>query len=242
MQGAKTMEQTGTINPVVGNLSVKKYGLNSRKLPEQARIQQHLSFVQSYLHQRTPTGLTRPQKQNRNHLLSLLGSYTQQGLFPCHNDMAIEQRTPRFVDHRGVHCAVGFLLKESGDDAWPQQINQRFEYAKVAQIDSSNLVDWAQVNGLQINECAMIQPQYLPPVNELCPILMLAKDTPLEEKLGLVRAFRDQKLAKSPRGRWAVKYYYKNGPAVVSFLNAQKWSQAPTRKLLAMIIDALEKP
>lgn len=228
------------INALIGNLSIQKGDCSRRSIDERARIQHHLNFVADYLTESTPANLNQTQRHNRTQVLSVLREYVGRGEFPTHDDVQISQRAPRFIDHRGVHCAVGYLLRETADPVWAEQINSEFEYALVKDIDHKELPDWANVNGLSLLDCAMIQPQYLPPISDLCPILMLARDTSLENKLDIVRAFRDSQLRTSASGRWMVKYYYKTGPVVVTFLQAQKWSQAPARKLLAMLIDTLE--
>ncbi len=228
------------INFVIGNLSMQKSDQLLRGVDERSRIQHHLQFVADCLTESTPEHLNRSQRQNRTQVLDVLRGYLHQGEFPLHDQLQSGQRTPRFIDHRGVHCAVGYLLRETADPLWAEQINADFEYALVKDIASDVLPDWADSNGLSLLDCATIQPMYLPPISDLCPILMLARDTPLETKLDIVRQFRDTRLRTSVSGRWMVKYYYQTGPVVVTFLQAQKWSQAPARKLLAMLIDTLE--
>ena len=233
---------TGCINAVIGDLSAVQAGIPVHRLGEQARIRHHLQFVRDYLADSAPRDLTTSQHRNRQQMLSVLQTYIDQGVFPEHDDLTVQQRLPRFIDQRGVHCAVGHLVRETGDERWGEQINARFEYAFVPQIDSPDLMDWAQVNGLSVRDCALIQPSYLPPDWPLseCPMLFLAKDTPLESRLDIVREFRDTQLIQASGGRWAVKYYYQTGPLVVKFLHAHRWSQLPARKFLAALIDILE--
>ncbi|HVL02612.1 MAG TPA: CFI-box-CTERM domain-containing protein [Dongiaceae bacterium] len=229
-----------SINAVIGDLSAVRAGIIRRNLHEQTRIQHHLQFVHDQLGANTPQDLTLSQRRNRRQVLSVLQNYLDQGVFPQHDDSALHHRQPRFIDHRGVHCAVGFLARETGDERWGEWINANFEYAYVPEIDSPELLDWAQANGLTVRDCALIQPTYLPPLTE-CPMVFLAKDTPLEAKLDIVRTFRDTQLLQAPGGHWAVKYYYQSGPTVVHFLHAHRWSQLPARKFLAALIDVLEE-
>ena len=230
---------SGSINAVIGNTALQINAMLAVDADQQTQIQQHLKFVHDFLEQRSDLHLSHQQLRNRQQALSLLYAYTQAGQFPTHNQK-VAQRTPRFIDHRGVPCAVAQLLQQTGSSKLAETVNDQFEYAQVAQIDNQELQHWAEAHGLSLLECALIQPQYLPPISELCPILMLARDTPMEQKLSLVREFRDTKLRKAAGGRWVVKCYYKSGPTMVTFLQAHQWSRAPARKLLAMIIEVLD--
>ena len=228
------------INHIIGNVSLRKVHFLGQGMDERAKIQRHLNFVCDYLSESTPQDLKQSQRQNRAQVLNVLREYVHQGEFPLHDQLPPTLRTPRFIDHRGVHCAVGYLIRQTADSALTEQINSEFEYALIQEIDNDVLPDWASTHGLSLLDCAMIQPMYLPPISDLCPIMMLARDTSLQTKLDIVRKFRDTQLRTSVSGRWIVKYYYKTGPVVVSFMQAQKWSQVPARKLLAMLIDTLE--
>ena len=229
------------INPVIGDLSAVRRGLIGREVDERSRIQHHLFFVCDYLSQAIPKHLNSSQRSNRIQVISVLRNYVRRGEFPVHNQSSTPLRTPRFIDHRGVHCAVGELVRQTADPKWAEQINDDFEHARIEQIESKTLQQWATASGLSLLDCAMIQPMYVPPISDLCPMMMLARDSSLETKLDIVRAFRDEHLRHSVGGRWMVRYYYKSGPKVVGFMHAQKWSQVPARKLLSMLIDTLEE-
>jgi hypothetical protein len=70
---------------------------------------------------------------------------------------------PRFIDDRGVHCAVGHLIAASGATELARAINTDYEYAYVREMTSPTLLAWASARGFSIEELASIQPAYAGP-------------------------------------------------------------------------------
>lgn len=149
------------INSVLGDASwIARYGEPPAGAPERARIEVHLEHVEALLRARDVSSLSERQRANRARALDLLTRYRENGLFPRRGDDGYPGRRPRFIDDRGVHCAVGYLVAATGYGAIAEDIDAREEYARVAEIHSPALVAWADAFGLSLRELAMIQPEY----------------------------------------------------------------------------------
>lgn len=130
---------------------------------EATRIQVHLRFVGARLMARTAElRLTERQRRLRTAALERLRRYADTAVFPQRSGDPYPGRRPRFVDERGVHCAVGQLLVDSGEEALARSLANRFEYALLAEIEEPALHRWASDNGFTVTELAMIQPSYTP--------------------------------------------------------------------------------
>jgi hypothetical protein len=147
------------INTVVGDAS---WAGRTDPGDEVTRIRAHLRFVHAMLADRD-LPLSFAQRSARTASLADLSRYIERGEFPRRTDDAYDGRRPRFIDDRGVHCAVGQLLADSGHDDLARSIDARFEYAHVRDIDEPALVAWASEHGFTVDELAMIQPGYSRP-------------------------------------------------------------------------------
>ncbi|MBS1613212.1 MAG: T9SS type A sorting domain-containing protein [Bacteroidetes bacterium] len=126
-------------------------------------IATHLMLVENTLRMRDVSSLTIAQQQHRKQLLDELHGYWQAGTFPI-NDYT-NYKTPVFIDAKGTHCAVGYLMQQSGNDALAQAINSKEKFAYVHQITTLGVQEWADEQGFTIDELAWIQPGY-PPVTD----------------------------------------------------------------------------
>lgn len=136
---------------------------------EAQRIETHLVSVRAQLAAAEPAGLSVSQRVHRAAALEALGRYIERGLFPRRTGDPYAGRRPRFIDDRGVHCAVAQLIADSGHPALARAIASRFEYAYVPDIAaaSDELRAWATEHGFTVTELATIQPQYgAPPTKE----------------------------------------------------------------------------
>ncbi len=122
----------------------------------------HLMLVEQTLRNRNVSALSPAQKQNRFNLLDELNGYWQAGVFPV-NDY-LPYQNPVFIDRVGTHCAVGYLMQQSGSDALAQKINANEKFAYVHQIKTEGVAQWADKNGFTIDELAWIQPGYPPAI------------------------------------------------------------------------------
>ncbi len=207
------------VNPLIGDISFfSRFEGNPNVLEENTRVQTHLSYVENYLRQQPVDHLTESQKVNRSKVLDALKSYSARKQFPKHdgNHQFATSRRPRFIDHNDTFCAVGHIIRETEGEQLARKINERYEYAYVAEMDYPPLLEWASRNGLSVEECARIQPQYFN-WTEDCPFLNTLKDTKLESKLPVLRDYRDNHLRKSLSGRALIRFYYVTVP-VTGFL------------------------
>ncbi len=152
------------VNAVLGDESfVQRFGrVPSPKDQYASRIATHLRFVHSAL-QRGGEGRTVEVQRRRNRALRALEAYIQRGEFPRRTGDAYVGTRPRFIDDRGVHCAVGYMLLSTGYGDLARAIDHDYEYAYLLEMESSALKTWAEEYGFSLLELASIQPSYAPP-------------------------------------------------------------------------------
>ena len=124
-------------------------------------IQTHLMLVEKALRERSTNNLNSTQKQNRLALLDKLNNYWHTKVFPVNDYLAY--KNPVFIDRKGTHCAVGFLMQQSGYESLAKQIDAEQKFAYVHEIKVKGVEEWANEYGFTIDELAWIQPGY--PVN-----------------------------------------------------------------------------
>ena len=163
------------INTLIGDAS---WAGHTQPGDEVARVRAHLAFVHALLADRDVSALSSSRREARAAALADLERYIERGVFPRRTDDGYPGRRPRFIDDRGVHCAVGQLIADSGDEALAQAINARFEYAHVREMPVPALVAWADAHGFTVDELAMIQPGYspLPTASSVREAILEAKD------------------------------------------------------------------
>lgn len=127
---------------------------------EVARIRTHLMRVEEELLSADVRHLSLAQRENRAHNIEVLRAYRNRGVFP-HNHQVAGDRVPVFIDEHGTHCAVGFLIAQSGREELAQRIAHERNLARVPDlVDIPELVEWLDDAGLTIDEAARIQPAY----------------------------------------------------------------------------------
>jgi hypothetical protein len=87
------------------------------------RISAHLYFVEKALRNNSTKGLEHKAIQKRLALLDTLHLYAKAGQFP--QNIGHSERRPYFIDHKGTHCAVGYLMLASGYGRPGQQRKDR---------------------------------------------------------------------------------------------------------------------
>lgn len=122
------------------------------------RITAHLLAVTTELRARTDGRWSASQRQHRLALLDKLEGYARRGEFPV--NLYHRHRQPYFIDHRGVHCAVGYLMQQSGSDELALRIHREMNYAYVREIALPEVGQWADTHGFDVDELAWIQPAY----------------------------------------------------------------------------------
>lgn len=130
-------------------------------------IQFHLEQVVSNLREESLTTWTNEQLNNRLQLLDVLESYASRKIFPT--NLYHSKRTPYFIDDFGVHCAVGYLIAQSGNEELALEISKEFNYDYIEDIESVEMLFWAEKFGFTLDELKWIQPGY-PPTQTLNPL------------------------------------------------------------------------
>jgi hypothetical protein len=118
----------------------------------------HLQLVEKTLSMRSVEHLNVQQQDNRKKLLHLLKTYGEAKKFPV-NDYLTYQ-SPVFIDRNGTHCAVGYLMQQSGYESLAKEIDAKQKFAYVHDIKVIGVYEWAQEQGFTIDELAWIQPGY----------------------------------------------------------------------------------
>lgn len=126
-------------------------------------IATHLMLVENTLRLRDVSSLSIAQQQHRKALLDELHGYWQAGTFPINS--YTNYKTPVFIDAQGTHCAVGYLMQQSGNDELAQTINRNEKFAYVHEITTEGVGAWADKHGFTVDELAWIQPGYPPVVD-----------------------------------------------------------------------------
>lgn len=125
---------------------------------DQAYIQAHLGAVLDILKSNRTKSLNSAQKQSRRNLIHMLDQYRKDGKFP--QNYYRSERTPVFIDEHGTHCAVGYLLMKTGNEAVAQRIAATNNYAWVKDINDPALPAWQIASGFSIAELKLIQGAY----------------------------------------------------------------------------------
>lgn len=147
-----------SINYVLEDTSYQqKYGfLPTSESTEIDRIQTHLSYVENLLAHRTGDN------PNIELICQLLHDYSLAAKFP--ENLKTPNRTPVFIDHRGVYCAVGHLMSKT-EQGLAEKVSSihNYDLVKDFQFDSEiggEVISWANRIGLCVHDLAMIQPRY----------------------------------------------------------------------------------
>ncbi|WP_066759930.1 hypothetical protein [Crocinitomix algicola] len=153
--------KANSINKFVGNTGFELITGREAKDGEyeQERIRYHLLYVEHLLRSVPTNHLQFFQKIRRSKMLDLLHEYAHAGQFP-QNTKVKNERRPCFIDENNQVCAVGYLVVNT--EGWEQanRINSQFQYDYIHDMDENLISQWAEKNGLTLEECAMIQPTY----------------------------------------------------------------------------------
>lgn len=122
------------------------------------KIQAHLTLVANHLRSKPNQSWTQTQLQHRTQLINQLELYAKQGTFPVNT--FLNYQNPVFIDNAGTHCAVGYLIQQSGHEAIAQEINETQRFAYIKEINHPKLSAWADEFGFTLDELAWIQPGY----------------------------------------------------------------------------------
>lgn len=127
---------------------------------EPERIGMHLRMVCDHLSTHAPADLSAAQRANRNSLIGRLRAYAEVGRFPQNH--VLPYRNPVFIDEHNTACAVGHLMRESGNAALAQRVHDEMNLAFVHNITIADVGTWGAEHGFTADELAWIQPGYPP--------------------------------------------------------------------------------
>ena len=155
------------VNAILGDISFfEKYSsLPTQSASEVLRIQTHLEYVECLLRNAPTAHLTKKQKKNRQKAIENLHFYWTAGVFPENREF-LNDRKPCFIDAKGNLCAVGYLIEQSAGREVAEQINARYQYEYLLEMEWNVIDEWIASSGLTKLECAMIQPSYGPTPTE----------------------------------------------------------------------------
>ena len=126
-------------------------------MAERLHIQIHLAITELRL--RLAKGKNEKARARRALTLDALHGYWKSGVFPL-NTYKKNLRTPIFIDKNGTHCAVGYLMVQTGCSSLAQTINETDRFVLVEQINCHEVTGWLDNCGLSRKEAALIQPGY----------------------------------------------------------------------------------
>ena len=124
-------------------------------------VRQHLRRTEQRLRNKPCPSLTTSQQSARQQNLDNLREYWQAGRFP-RNHLNAKHRIPVFIDEQGTHCAVGYLVAQSGYIDAAQMIANQANTAYLPEMDFPVLKTWIAQSGLTPQELTTIQPTYCP--------------------------------------------------------------------------------
>lgn len=155
------INQLETVNELWSHKEIPLERLPQTLSNDDDLVQLHLRLVETALQEQMPIHLTQEQHKNRERVLNHLKDYWKRKQFPM-NSFHDQIRQPYFVDLEGTHCAVGYLLKETGKKKLVEEIRTNHNYAYIPEMLTAypELGEWAQNNGLSQEELRWIQPNY----------------------------------------------------------------------------------
>lgn len=142
---------------------LRTYNTPAHQLSDAELIQTHLLAVHKILSASDISHLNEQQRRNRQKSLEQLYQYALRGDFP--QNLVFNGRIPVFIDPRGVHCAVGYLIAQSGHQALSSHISANMNFCYIRDMHDPALKEWIAQSGFTANELAWIQPAYFQPIN-----------------------------------------------------------------------------
>ncbi len=158
-QATSLSDQLRAFNPYWEHYGAAVDGIGAREINNDVEyVQAHLAQVLGVLSTAPTAHLTRSQQASREHLFMELADYARAGLFPINHHRP--WRTPVFIDDHGTFCAVGHLMRHSGEEAMARRIAAADNYTWVSGIDDPGLGAWQLASGFSLDELKLIQGAY----------------------------------------------------------------------------------
>lgn len=187
-------------------------------------IQAHLSSVISILRANPGNDLTKAQFRSRMELISLLDGYRLAGNFPM--NYYRNERIPVFIDEHNTHCAVGYLMQQTGHEALARRIAAADNYVWVKDITDAEVPAWQLASGFSMDELKLIQGAYFSYMDNA---FTLPNRYEVPQKPECITAYFEDKTQASPetRSKWKV---WLNGEGENGVLHG-RWEQNYSEEL-----------
>ncbi len=121
-------------------------------------VRAHLTEVIGVLSSASYGELSNEQWISRKELIAVLAEYAHQGRFPI--NYYRHERIPVFIDEHDTYCAVGYLMRHTGEEAMARRIAAANNYAWVREITEPGLAAWQLASGFTLEELKLIQGAY----------------------------------------------------------------------------------
>ncbi len=115
-----------------------------------------LEYLESVLRERNVDGWPEELRAERLRNLDRLRAYRLAGRFPVNYDHP-DRQLPCFLDRDGNLCAVAHLIAESAGMELVKDINARYQYATVSEMEMQEIDRWIASSGLTREEVITIQ-------------------------------------------------------------------------------------
>ncbi len=128
-------------------------------LTEVHRVQDHLAGAEAQLRAADLGHLSSSQRASRARVIEQLADYRERGVFPRNLDF--DERTPYFIDDRGVRCAMAHLIELNGGATLVAEVAATRNNAYVRELAADpRLLAWLDAHGMTVAEAARVQPAY----------------------------------------------------------------------------------
>ncbi|MGV3636425.1 MAG: toxin-antitoxin system YwqK family antitoxin, partial [Flavobacteriales bacterium] len=153
------LDQLRAFNPYWADHAIHLAGKPARTINNDVDyVQAHLAEVLGVLSLAPTSQLSADQLRSRRELTAVLADYARQGRFPI--NYYRQERIPVFIDEHDTYCAVGYLMRHTGEEAMARRITARNNYAWVREIEEPGLAAWQQASGFSLDELKLIQGAY----------------------------------------------------------------------------------
>ena len=160
-------------------------------------IQAHLEQVLAVLRTNPTVQLNNAQLASRTHLINLLDGYRIAGQFP--RNYYRNERIPVFIDEHATHCAVGYLMQQTGHEAMAQRIAAADNYVWVKDLHDAEVPAWQQASGFSMEELKLIQGAY---DSYMENAFFLPNKYEIPQKPDCIVAYFDNTKDKKPENIW----------------------------------------
>lgn len=139
---------------------IRRRGAPRRRfpIPEQLRLRAHFARALRIVGGRDASQLSPELQTARARNLDLLRTYRARGIFPRNVHFAV--RMPYFVDPGGRACAVAHLALADGRTGVVDAVVRVENNAYIHEMTSAELLRWVGTSGFDLDELAIIQPDY----------------------------------------------------------------------------------